>query len=214
MKKIFYFMFIIIILNYSYTIETKKLVALTFDDGPSKYTYKIVKILKEYDIPATFFVVGSMVRDKPQTFQNIINDYEKIEIENHTFGHKNLRLLKDNEIYKELNDCNNIIKKHYNNEIKYFRPPYLSTNPRVENIAKQLGLNPVFGIGGNDTQKNTNANKVVTEIMQMLRDKNQIIILHDAGMNINITIQALPILIKGLKERNYEFVTLDEFYKK
>lgn len=215
MKRFFCIIFIIIFSNVLFSnSENKKLIALTFDDGHSKYTYQIIDVLKTYNIPATFFVVGTMVRDKPKTFQNILEDYDKIQIENHTFSHKNLRLLSDDEIYKELYNCNNIIKKYYTKDIKFFRPPYLSTNPRVENIAQKLNLSPIYGIGENDTQKNTTPQKIVDEILLMLRDKNQIIILHDAGKNINITIKALPILIEALKEKGYEFVTLDKFYNK
>lgn len=192
--------------------ENKKLIALTFDDGPSRYTSQIVSILKEYDIPATFFVVGTMVRDKPKTFQNVIS-YNKIQIENHTFSHKNLELLSDDDIHQELLECNDIIKKYYKNDIKFFRPPYLSTNIRIESVAKKLGLLPVFGIGGNDTKINTTSKKIVSEILSMLKNKSQIIILHDAGKNIEITIEALPILIEDLKERGYVFVSLDDFYK-
>ncbi|WP_454871135.1 polysaccharide deacetylase family protein [Priestia megaterium] len=87
-----------------------KYVALTFDDGPSAYTAYILDILKRYNIPATFFVVGSEVKKFPNLIRRI--DTEKHVIGNHTWNHPDITTLSQNELWEEINSTNIQIKEN------------------------------------------------------------------------------------------------------
>ncbi len=119
----------------------ENLCALTFDDGPSIFTPQLLDSLKEHNIPATFFMLGTMVRHYPEIALRVAE--EGHEIATHTYAHKNLKKLSTarlvNEItlgYEALTSLGIIPT--------YLRPPYGSYDERVVNIASTFGLDVVL----------------------------------------------------------------------
>lgn len=108
----------------------KKMIALTFDDGPdSENTAKILDLLEQYDAQATFFVCGSNVTISTRTaLRRAIS--LGCEIGNHTLSHKDMRNLSEQELLKEILDTNEKIALHSgtNYQCKLYRPPYGNIN--------------------------------------------------------------------------------------
>ncbi|MDI6758852.1 MAG: polysaccharide deacetylase family protein [Candidatus Omnitrophota bacterium] len=105
-----------------YRIPTlEKVVALTFDDGPSPiWTPKILDELKKAQVKATFFMIGEHVEKYPEVAKRVIQ--EGHEIENYTYDHHALSYYKNQELEKEILDAERAIKSVTGKSIKYFRP--------------------------------------------------------------------------------------------
>ena len=106
-------------------------VALTFDDGPdSEWTPKILDILKEHQVLATFFIVGSSAESHPDLIQRILE--EGHELGNHTFTHPNLSDISDHQIRLELNATRRLLEGLTGRSLLFFRPPYnADSNPET-----------------------------------------------------------------------------------
>lgn len=186
----------------------KKLTALTFDDGPSlDTTPKILNILEQYNIQATFFLVGHQITNDTK---DII--YRQVtlgcEIANHSWSHPAMNEMTTEEIKKEFNDTSEAIKKLIGYTPKFFRPPYIAVS---DEMFKNINVPFICGIGCNDWIPEITADQRAKTILDNVKD-GSIILLHDAVGNIN-TVNALPIIIEGLKNEGYEFVTVSNLFK-
>ena len=110
---------------------TKKVVAITFDDGPSKYTNKILEVLEKYDANATFFVLGNKANYYQDTLINILKKGN--EIGNHSYNHKWLARLSEEDIKTQIDDTQKMIKLMTGYTSKLLRPTYGSVNDKVKN---------------------------------------------------------------------------------
>src|SRR5690554_4039691 len=113
------------------SVKTKeRVVAITFDDGPSEFTEKVLDLLSVKNHKATFFCVGSRIEEKPDVTTRIVK--EEHLIGNHTYTHsKHIGFKNTKGIVEELNQTDQLIK-HYTGEFpKYFRPPFGVTNPNI-----------------------------------------------------------------------------------
>ncbi len=189
-------------------------VALTFDDGPSAYTVSILDILKKYNIPATFFVVGSEVKKFPNIIQRIY--IEKHIIGNHTWNHPDITTLSKNELWKEINSTNIQIKKIIGHSPDLFRPPYSSINDKSADAIKKFGMTSVlWNVDSKDWQEKSplGIQKNVISGIQ----KNSLIVMHDgdqygSGPRDQI-VTSLPKIITYLLENKYRFLTVPEFHQ-
>ena len=100
----------------------KKMVALTFDDGPGKYTKTIVDCLKENNAKATFFVVGRSVNSNPGAVRYAYK--AGCEIGSHSYNHSNLAKSSATDVKKEMRDTDKLIKKITGSKATLMRPPY------------------------------------------------------------------------------------------
>ncbi|RAK18263.1 polysaccharide deacetylase [Anoxybacillus vitaminiphilus] len=132
-------------------VPTKeKVIALTFDDGPSsKYTPQILDILKQYKAKATFFIVGSRVKAHPDIVKREILDGH--ELANHTYNHSNFRGLTEEEIRKELRKAKQTIVELTGFSPKLFRPPGGYYNETIINVANKEGYTVVMWSWHQDT---------------------------------------------------------------
>jgi peptidoglycan/xylan/chitin deacetylase (PgdA/CDA1 family) len=190
-----------------------KKVALTFDDGPHPYfTENIVKIISDYNIKATFFLVGTQVKKFPQLVK-LLAENDCCKIGNHTYSHKNLTKLTESEIFNELKTTQEILSSisGEKNVIPYFRPPGGHYNNKVLNIADKLGLKIVlWSVFTNDHNERITEKELINRIMSSLSSDKEIILLHSGSKT---TLEFLPKIIEILKEKNYKFVTVDEILK-
>lgn len=197
-------------LTYEYDIiynkvvdKGKKQIALTFDDGPNYNTYKVLEVLKEYNVQATFFVLGSKINKNATILQKIVDNGH--EIGNHTYNHKILTRLKDDEILKEIEDTNKQIFDVTGIYSKLLRPSYGIVN----NTVKKISDYPII-IWDIDTLdwKYHNSKKIAKRVMDKAED-GDIILMHDVYTS---TANALKIIIPELQKNGYTFVTVSELF--
>lgn len=190
-------------------------VALTFDDGPDPtWTPKILKILKEKNAPAAFFVLGSQVQQYPDLLESIAS--EGHEIGNHTYTHQNLTVAPDEQIDLELNATTRLIEAVTGHSTAYFRPPYNSDGTpsqpgemRALRVARDLGYLTVTQSIDPDDWERPGADAIVDRVKNQ-RPNGSVILLHDAGGDRSQTVAALPRIIDYLRARGDTLVPLSE----
>ena len=210
----------------SYVIERTGdrpgLIALTFDDGPDpRWTPAILDILRQENVPATFFIVGKNGEAHPDLIRRIVN--EGHEIGNHTFTHPNLGEVPVSITKLELTATQRLIESLTGRSTVLFRPPYFgdaeADKPQeVEPafVAKQMGYIMVgVRIDPDDWELPVKADEVVTRTVSRAMDTNpetrgQVVLLHDSGGDRSATIEALPTLIHELRQRGFKFVPVSD----
>ena len=178
------------------------MVALTFDDGPAyAKTEKLIEELDKRDARVTFFMLGQLANKQPDLVKKVYNYGHTIG--SHTYDHKNLTKLDDEQLTFEINHTNEILSNIIGEDIKFIRPPYGSYN---QNILDKTNM--AFILWNVDTLdwKLRDAEKVRDYIVKKASD-GDIILLHDIhATSVDGVIMAIDIL----KEDGYEFVSLDE----
>jgi peptidoglycan/xylan/chitin deacetylase (PgdA/CDA1 family) len=115
---------------------TKKYAALTFDDGPSTTTPKLIKLLKDEGIPATFFTLGN----NSQTFPDLLKAQGAYgPVANHTWNHADLTTLSRADLKTELTDTQELFEQQLGTTNQMMRPPYGARNPQTEKQIRKLG---------------------------------------------------------------------------
>lgn len=179
----------------------QKVIAITFDDGPSSYTKEILSILKEYDAVATFFILGNKVETYRDTLKLSIENGN--ELGNHTYNHKWLTKLNDEEIKKQITDTQEIIESTLGYTPTLFRPSYGSINARVK---KDISLDVVMWNIDTMDWKYKSVDKIVNRAVRNAED-SKIILMHETYAR---TKDALPKILSILKEKGFSFVTVSE----
>ena len=183
--------------------KESKMIALTFDDGPNYNTNKVLDVLEEHDVPATFFVLGSKIKGNEHIIQRIKDGGS--EIGNHTYNHKILTRLEENEITKEIDSTSKEIYDVTGEYPKLLRPSYGIVNKKVKTIVDAPII--IWNIDTLDW-KYHNSKKIVGRVLSKVKD-GDIILMHDVYSS---TANALKIIIPKLKERGYIFVTVSELF--
>jgi peptidoglycan/xylan/chitin deacetylase (PgdA/CDA1 family) len=178
-------------------------VTLTFDDGPSKVLIPILDILKEKEIQAVFFWQSRLCHHM-RPWQRIVN--EGHQVGSHSRNHANFSKLSFSEQYEQMKYSKEKIEKLSKGKVKYFRPPFGQFNDNTTKAAKELNLEIVmWRIASLDWQKGITADELIKNVCDNLED-GAIILLHE----LPITVEALPKLIDGIREKGYTFSLLDE----
>lgn len=186
--------------------KDKPMVALTFDDGPSKkYTSSILDALKEYNASATFFVLGSNAENAPELLQRMV--LEGNEIGNHTFSHKQLTTLSKAGVEEEIQETRECIYQITHTYPHVLRPPYGSKNETVLQCANDA-LVVTWSLDTKDW-KDRDAKVIVERIMKEVKD-GDIILMHDLYAT---SAQAACIVIPKLQEAGYQLVTVSQLYE-
>ncbi len=178
-----------------------KVVALTFDDGPSKYTNKILDVLKTYDACGTFFVIGNKVDFYDETLTRMLK--EGSEIGNHSYSHKWLNRLSKEEFQNELNKTQNEIKKATGFTPKLFRPTYGGYSDRLKSYTDLYFV--LWDVDSRDW-KVKSKDKILRNVLPNVKD-GSIILMHD---NHSYAASAIESVVKQLKDEGYKFVTVSE----
>ncbi len=195
----------------------RRLVALTFDDGPDPvWTPKILDILKREGVPATFFVTGANVLGQGDLLRRIVA--EGSELGNHSTSHANLAQRSPEMIRFELNATERLVEAYTGRTMRLFRPPFLGdADPdrrdelHATRVAASLGYLTVgLNVDPHDWQSPEPAEIVARTIAEVAAGTTerptQIVLLHDAGGDRSRTLAALPGIIRGLRARGYELV--------
>lgn len=182
-----------------------KCVALTFDDGPGPLTDGLLDILVRENVPATFFLVGAMIRQHPAVARRIAGT-PGMTVGNHTLSHANLRLISAAKVKAEIVGNTKLIKSVTGVTPRYLRPPYGSHNKASDAVAKSQGQAVVnWSAGALDWQYNT-ASKIVAVTMPQLAP-GAIVLAHDIHP---WTVKAVPTLIRKIRAKGYTLVSLDD----
>jgi peptidoglycan-N-acetylglucosamine deacetylase len=202
--------------NPIYKPEGHKIAYLTFDDGPSaNITPRILKILDDYDIKATFFIVGSMATRYPDLVKKEIAD--KQSIGNHTYSH-NYKYLYSNtnafisDVIKCDTELKSILGSNFNGKLVRF--PGGSYGKKLKSFREAIKSDGYNNIDWNDLTgdaegQNIPVSKLLNNLKKYTKGKEHVVILmHDASTKAT-TVQALPQVIKYLKAQKYSFSTLD-----
>ena len=190
-----------------YKKNSQKKIALTFDDGPHpQYTPEILDILKEYNIKATFFVVGQNVELHPEIVKRAIS--EEHDIGNHTFTHCHVSDTSFEAIIDEIQSCEDTVYELCEYHVKLFRPPEGVLPDDVRNYA--IGEDYAIILWSIDTYDWARApiSNIKRNITKNI-SSGDIILMHDYVPE-SITPQALRIIIPMLLEEGYQFVTVSE----
>lgn len=182
-----------------------KYVALTFDDGPHKTnTERVLNSLKEFDVKATFFMLGNQVDYYPSLVQRVAE--EGHEIGNHSNTHPDLSKVDANRVQKEFETTNQRIYDVIGRYPTVFRPPYGSYNNNIITQATNLNLPIIMWSVDSLDWKTKNATSINHEILSTTTN-GSIILMHDIH---DATADALPSVLKNLKEQGYSFVTVSQ----
>ncbi len=183
-------------------------IALTFDDGPHPYyTPLILDILEEYGVKATFFMIGENVKYYGETAEAVLAAGH--EIGNHTYHHKTLNPLSDNDILKEIQSCEDEIFSLGEYRPHLIRPPEGSMNQQVKNVVGELDYRIILW----DLDTKDWAHTPPAEISRHILDDvmaGDIILMHDFIGHNSPTPEALRLFIPELLARGYKFVTVSE----
>lgn len=186
--------------------ESKPMVALTFDDGPTKkYTPAILDALKEYNASATFFVLGTNAENQPAILQRMV--LEGNEIGNHTYSHKQLTTLSKAKIEDEIEHTQESIFDITGKAPQMIRPPYGSKNDTVLNSIQDKKI--VTWTIDTEDWRSKNAHTIVNKVLDQVKD-GDIILMHDMYAS---SAEAAIILIPELQSRGFQLVTVSELYQ-
>ncbi|MFE6737193.1 polysaccharide deacetylase family protein [Streptomyces tubercidicus] len=182
-----------------------KCVALTFDAGPSENTNRLLDILKEEKVHATFFMLGENHVDKrPAEVKRI--DAEGHELANHTWSHQILTDISPAAAKREMSRLQQAVHKITGKTPTLMRPPQGRTDESVSKISKDLGLAQVlWSVTAKDYQTNDSA--LITKRVLEQTERDGIILLHDIYKG---TVPAVPGILKELKKRGYTVVTVSQ----
>lgn len=179
----------------------QKVVALTFDDGPSKYTEKIINYLYEQDAVGTFFILGNKVEIYKETLTKAI-EYGN-ELGNHSYNHKWLTKLEVEEFLLQIEKTQSIIYETVQYKPTIFRPTYGSINSKIKN---SIDLDIILWNVDTMDWKYKSVDKIVTRATKNVKD-GDIILMHDTYER---TYKAVMKIVPILKEQGYQFVTISE----
>jgi len=186
----------------------QKVVALTFDDGPDpRYTPQVIEILREYKVPATFFVVGEDARLYPEIIAQEVKAGH--EVENHSFTHPDLLRETDLTTSEEILWCQQAVTDLTGRDPLYFRPPRGLYNLDILKLADVIGYRVVLWTVCLENQKAPTPRQMVERVMKRCVP-GAIILAHDGRTDRSKSVQALPLLLQSLQEKGYRLVTLHE----
>ncbi|MFC4303654.1 polysaccharide deacetylase family protein [Cohnella boryungensis] len=189
----------------------RKLVALTFDDGPDhKYTERILDILKEHDVKATFFLVGTQVKKYPKTAKRIAEEGHSIG--NHTWSHGNLTKLSAKARAEQIDKAQKEIVKATGTTPRILRAPYGAVSDAVLKSVHKGNMKHVAWTVDTKDWAGSSVEDMYKNVMTNTKEGG-IILMHSFGGRkdaLEHTVKLLPLVIRDLQAKGYELVTVDE----
>ncbi len=183
---------------------TKPMVALTFDDGPSKHTNRLLDIFTEYGGKGTFFVVGNILDNRSETLKRIAS--EDHQIAGHSWDHRQLTKLTGDDLINQVMATRAKIYDITGIDTPVLRPPYGSFNDEVKQVCKDHGVIIVNWSIDTLDWKYKDTNTIYNTIMANVKD-GDIILCHDIH---GTTVDAMETVIPALIENGYQLVTVSE----
>jgi peptidoglycan/xylan/chitin deacetylase (PgdA/CDA1 family) len=182
-----------------------KCIALTFDDGPTPYTDRLLGILKANNAKATFFEIGNKVEANPAGAKRVVD--AGMELGNHTWEHPNMDTLPPGDVPSQLARANDAIAAATGVTPKLWRPPGGLTDPAVNDQAGKLGLAGIlWDVIPYDWINDSNTAASRALLMSQIKP-GSVVLLHDTySSTVDIVEQFIPVL----KANNYHLVTVSQ----
>jgi peptidoglycan/xylan/chitin deacetylase (PgdA/CDA1 family) len=185
----------------------KPIIALTFDDGPTDLTPKILDILEEKQVVASFFLIGDNIT--VGTEDTVKREHAQgHEVDNHSRTHSQMPEMTFDEIKAEVDYTSDKVEDLIGIPTPFFRPPYISVN---ETMYEAIDIPFICGYLPNDYMDTVDAAQRIENVKKNAKD-GEIILLHDFSGN-TMTVDALPTNIDHLKAEGYQFVTVSELFE-
>jgi peptidoglycan/xylan/chitin deacetylase (PgdA/CDA1 family) len=185
--------------------RNSKLVALTFDDGPTTYTEAILDILKAEGVQAAFFSIGKRAEASPE----IVKRWQEEDhlIANHSYAHSfHFDWQNRDKMSAEIRRTNEVLKSIIGKTPLFFRPPYGVTNPELSHAVNLTSMHTIgWSLRSFDTSAK-DADKLLQKLLKQVR-AGDIILLHDS---VTHTASILTAFIKACRQKGFTFVRLDK----
>jgi peptidoglycan-N-acetylglucosamine deacetylase len=190
----------------------QKVVALTFDDGPSvTFTPQILTVLKKYNAKATFFVIGSRVHKYAYLVQQELS--LRNEVANHTYDHVVVTHQSAKRIRSQIATTQTVISSLAQRpQPRLFRPPGGHYDKKLLRIAKDNGFTVVLWSIDSRDHMNPGTRRIVKHVLSDVK-AGDIILFHDQGGSRKQTVEALKQIIPKLQRNGYRFVTVSELLR-
>lgn len=185
---------------------SQKLVALTFDDGPTQRVEPLLALLREKDVRATFFLVGSDIGKSPQLARDIVQAGHQVG--NHSWSHQRMVFRTPAFVRGELQKTDAAIRDAgYLGDI-LFRPPYGKKLLVLPWVLRQQGRRSItWDVEPESDEKTAQSSQLIAQAVLAQAQPGSIILLHP--MYSDKALEALPAVIDGLRQQGYLFVTVD-----
>ena len=195
--------------------ETRKVIALSFDDGPNEpYTNQIVEFLDSQNIKGTFFQVARAVQKNPDLTKKMMQSGHIIG--NHSLSHKFQNYFLHPYFRQELEQSQDIFTRVLGVEPTLFRPPWLFRTPLILTTAKQYKLFPISGLFCSNLEVLRVSPSWIARVAVRRARPGRILIFHDGyngkGAKRSETVSALKMTVSALQKQGYEFVTVSELF--
>ncbi|OGX39160.1 MAG: hypothetical protein A3G91_06445 [Omnitrophica WOR_2 bacterium RIFCSPLOWO2_12_FULL_50_9] len=199
-----------------YRVKTdRKRVALTFDDGPSPvWTPKILDELKKADIKATFFMIGHHVQKYPEVARRVAQEGHTLG--NHGYAHSVLLYYTLPEIEEEIKYTEYVIRETTGCTTRIFRPPKAWLSRSIKKKIKAMGYDIILWSLNSKDWVSFNHKHIVRYLVRRVRN-GDILLFHDSGDVLtteggsrNQTVKAISLLARTLREKGFEFVSVEE----
>lgn len=190
-----------------YCVGTEeKSVAISFDAawGADK-TEKILSTLETFDVKANFFVVGFWAEKYPEMLKKLA-DSGRIEIGTHSNTHPHMPKLTRSQMQLELTNSCNIIESVTGKRPELFRPPFGDYNDSLIDVCDEMKLYPIQWDVDSLDWKGLKAEEMATRVLSQVKS-GSIVLMHNDGEH---TVEALPLIIEGLKAKGYTIKTIGE----
>ena len=194
-----------------YCVETdKKQIAISFDAAwGNDDTETLINILKEYDVPATFFVVGAWVDKYPESVKQLNDAGHRIE--NHSNTHPYMSQLSSAQMCDEIKSCNEKIAAITGRTPTLLRPPYGDYDNSVVDTVKSLNMYTIqWSVDSLDWKDNATPDSICQRVTSKVKN-GSIVLFHNDAKH---TPEALPNILKCLKDKGYEFVFISDLIYK
>lgn len=191
-------------------------VYITFDDGPSQWTPNVLDILKEYEIPATFFVLGELAEKREETVRRIVREGHALG--NHTYNHKYAELYQSfDAFWQQVEHTGDILEGITGDRVTLFRAPG-GTATNFDAFYFYYMTAAGYSIydwsvdSGDSKRRGVPAAEIVANVKGAPLTHEMTVLLHD-GAGHGETVKALPEIIEYFKEKGYRFAALSEEVK-
>ena len=188
-------------------LEARKVMALTFDDGPNENTVLILDILKKNGVKATFFCIGKNIEKHPKILKRIMEEGHIVG--NHSYSHSNLfDFYRKNRLVEEIQKTDTLIESITGKKPQLFRPPYGVTNPSIRR-ALEVTKHKVIGWNIRSLDGIHKDEKIIFDRIKKRIAPGGIVLLHDTSH----TVRVLERLMLYLEENEYKVVSIEALLK-
>lgn len=188
--------------------RSEKWVALTIDDGPHpEYTPRLLKILKQARVHATFFVVGTLAEEHPDLIRAEVADGH--EVATHTYSHQDLRKLRPDQVKREMLQGGAAVKRVTGTTPRILRPPYGFYDSYDVRCANALGFTVIMWSLHSGDSQGLKPDAMCERVRKA--QNGDIILMHDG---FGYTPRALPTVLQILKNRGFRLVTVEEMLQR